>query len=79
MKHYVKTPVKGNGKKITHYTTQCGQTTTWDKVMKANSIAKVTCPECILALLTTYETKICMLEERCNTLFPNRPVGEKLQ
>ena len=80
LRHSLKTPIKDAKGKVIKCTTQCGITTeNWKDVDKAASFMKVTCAECILALMTTYENKICMLESRYQELFPNRPVGEKLQ
>lgn len=80
MKHFGETPIREKGKaKVMMYTTQCGQTADWDEVVRTTSIPRVTCHDCILALLTKYENKICLLEERYETLFPKKPVGEKLQ
>lgn len=78
VKHYGSTPLKENGKIVGHKT-KCGSSVMGFNVVKAATLVQVTCPECILSLMTMYEEKICVLEERYNTLFPNRPVGEKLQ
>lgn len=78
MKHFVKTPVREKGSPISLYKTQCGMIKPWKEV-EAKALHKISCPECLLAVMTLYETKICLLEEVYNTLYPERPVGEKLQ
>lgn len=65
-----------NGKK--HYKAMCKtKDVPSDKI--TFSLKPLTCPECILALMTEYEHRICTLEEMYETLYPNRPLGDKLQ
>lgn len=77
MKHYPLNNKWIDGKGRT-YISKCGQKDLrYASIGKA--IGKVTCPECILQLMTDYEQKIALLEDRYYELFPDRPVGEKIQ
>lgn len=64
------------GRKL--YDSKCGKSDLSFAEM-ARATGKITCPDCILAMLTHHENQIVALEERYEELYPGRPVGEKLQ
>lgn len=79
LKHYKLNSERGvTEKKKRTYIAKCGSSKLLHGDM-SSTLAKVTCPECILQLMTDFETKIAILEDRYEELWPNRPVGERLQ
>lgn len=79
LKHYKLNSERGvKDKKNRTYIAKCGQGRLLHGQM-SSTLAKVTCPDCILQLMTDFENKIAILEDRYEELWPNRPVGEKLQ
>lgn len=79
MKHYKLNYENGSvDKKNRTYIAKCGMTKL-PHAKLCKKLTDITCPECILQLMTDYEQKIAVLEDRYMELFPERPVGEKLQ
>jgi hypothetical protein len=79
LKHYKMNSERGvKGKKERTYIAKCGTTGLAHNAL-ASSMSLITCPECILTLMSELETKICTLEDRYEELYPERPVGEKIQ
>lgn len=79
MKHYKMNSERGlTDKKSRTYIAKCGQTDLAHNAL-SNTLVQITCPECILKLMSEFENKIATLEDRYEELYPNRPVGEKIQ
>lgn len=79
MKHYKMNYEVGSvDKKNRTYLSKCGARNL-PHAKLSKKLTDLTCPECILQLMTDYEQKIAVLEDRYMEMFPDRPVGEKLQ
>lgn len=78
-KHYILNSERGQkDKKHRTYTAKCGEKNLSHSSF-SKTLVKVTCPNCLLELMTDYEKKIATIEDRYVQLYPDRPVGEKLQ
>lgn len=79
LKHYKLNSERGmTDKKKRTYVAKCGQTNLAHGNL-ATHYSKISCPDCILTLMTEFEERIVTLEDRYEELWPGRPVGEKLQ
>lgn len=79
VKHYKMNSERGvTDKKKRTYIAKCGQGRLLHGDM-SSTLALVSCPDCLLQLMTDFENKIAILEDRYEELWPGRPVGERLQ